>query len=261
MNKQFENALSKTEKSTDLSLKSGSRAIGAIKKFHKAVQTGNVRDIRKYKDEAILAIDKLKADFYDAQSSWDFDTDAYFSDHSYIDELLACASEEEFKIHELDGKLFCYPLLIKPQLADQSVKIDKSRERRLRPSFLITHLKKLQENPVRFKAEAFLQAVFDAFEIAIRKYGSVKDCQGKTVSIVEIYDLLTLLPGSSKEYTIQEFARDIYLLDQNHQTTTRDGYQLKFDASSGSRLPSRCLTVVTKDGHEKKYYVISFRAV
>lgn len=78
------------------------------------------------------------------------------------------------------------------------------------------------------------------------------------VPLLEVYNLLTLLPGQSKEYSRQEFARDIYLLDQSRVAKTKKGLVVSFPASTGTRSVTSTITVITQNGHEKKYYGISF---
>ena len=78
------------------------------------------------------------------------------------------------------------------------------------------------------------------------------------VRLLDMYNLLTLLPGQSRDYSRQEFARDIYLLDQSGVTTTRDGATVSFPASTGTRVPAATLRIVTQGGQEKLYYGIAF---
>ena len=72
-----------------------------------------------------------------------------------------------------------------------------------------------------------------------------------------MYRVLTVLPGSAREYSKQEFARDLYLLDQSEVTTTKDGRTLHLPASALTR-GSGLLTTVTRSGQEKVYAGISF---
>ena len=58
---------------------------------------------------------------------------------------------------------------------------------------------------------------------------------GKVIKLLDIYQLLTLLPGQSKEYTKEEFARDIYLLDKSGITTTNNGFVLSLIPPKYSR--------------------------
>ncbi len=81
---------------------------------------------------------------------------------------------------------------------------------------------------------------------------------GAPVPLLDLYELLTLLPGSGREYSRQEFVRDVYLLDQSGETTTRTGERIEFHASTGTKLARGAMTIVTQDGREKRYYAISF---
>ena len=83
---------------------------------------------------------------------------------------------------------------------------------------------------------------------------------GTVIQLLEIYDLFTLLPGQSKEYSRQEFARDIYLLDRSGVVATKKGARVSFPASTGTRLVSRTLSVINEHGEEKRYYGVSFSA-
>ncbi len=75
------------------------------------------------------------------------------------------------------------------------------------------------------------------------------------IRLLEIYKLLTLLPGQAKEYPLQEFARDIYLLDRSGVTKTKEGFVIRFSDRGFTRQTVR---VITQEGREKNYYGISF---
>jgi hypothetical protein len=66
------------------------------------------------------------------------------------------------------------------------------------------------------------------------------------------------MPGQAREYSKQEFARDIYLLDRSGVTRTRRGYVVSFPASTGARSATSTLRIVTEGGQEKVYYGIAF---
>ncbi|HMQ28142.1 MAG TPA: hypothetical protein PKA98_19290, partial [Acidimicrobiales bacterium] len=83
---------------------------------------------------------------------------------------------------------------------------------------------------------------------------------GATVKLADVYRVLTVLPGSARDYSKPEFARDLYLLDQSGVTTTRDGRVLSLPASALTR-GSGVLTTVTRGGQEKVYAGISFAEV
>ena len=93
----------------------------------------------------------------------------------------------------------------------------------------------------------------------VAKHGKDADGRGSVERLVEVYSLLTLLPGQARDYSRQEFARDIYLLDRSGVTETRTR-SVSFDASSGTRSSDSVLHVVTESGEEKTYYGIAFTA-
>ncbi len=155
-------------------------------------------------------------------------------------------------------EVYCYPSLIRVLPNDRAVVIDKTRERRLRPSVLVRHLQELQNKPVRFRSEAFLESLHDAYSTAVKTRSKERRDTGPIVPLVEIYNLLTLLPGQAKEYSRQEFARDLYLLDQSGVTTARNGAVVSFHAARGNEAASKVIPIITKDGQAKTYYGISF---
>jgi hypothetical protein len=257
MTNKLETALNLTEAAVDVTLKSASKTMNSIKRFRKSVHTGNLKDITRYLEESRQALMELQEQFQAAQDSWEFDEEAYFSDRDYIEELLSFSESQGFKIYELDNRLFCYPCIVKCVPSERCVMIDKSRERRIRPSFLIDQLKNLQNKPVRFKPDAFLESLYNAYVIAVQKSGKTAKME-MTIPLIDIHALLTLLPGQAKEYSRQEFARDIYLLDQSNTVKTKKGCQILFAGSTGTKTQGRFLTIVTQSGQEKKYSGISF---
>jgi hypothetical protein len=128
----------------------------------------------------------------------------------------------------------------------------------LRPTVLLNHLKEIQRRPTRFKPEAFLEALFGAYDALVSAKGKTARQESRVVRLLDIYDLLTLLPGQSREFSRQEFARDIYLLDESGVTQTRRGYRLSFAGSTGTKAPGSVIRAVAPDGREQLYYGISF---
>ena len=74
-----------------------------------------------------------------------------------------------------------------------------------------------------------------------------------------IYELLTLQPGAAREYSRQEFARDLYLLDQSGVATVRSGATVSFHAARGNEAStnSSFLTVSSKTGNYQSTQIIS----
>lgn len=254
----LEQALAKTEAEADSACKSATAVLRTLKKFRAAAQTGNLRELPKLIETAGQAITELQQQLSKAKTSWDFDEDTYLSNGAFVAELLATAKQLGVSMYERDDRLYCYPTLIRVLPNDRAVVIDKARERRLRPSVLVYHLQDLQNRPVRFKSEAFLESLYDAYTTAVKTRDKERRGTSAVVPLVEIYNLLTMLPGQAKEYSRQEFARDLYLLDQSGVTTIRNGAAISFHAARGNEAPSKVVPIVTKSGQAKAYYGISF---
>jgi hypothetical protein len=254
----LERLLAETESNAEASLKAASAVVSSLKRFRSAANVGNLRELRKAIGAAEQAIATLKQEFANAKDGWDLDEEAYLRSGAFRSELVQRAEQMAVSIFDRDDRLYCYPFLIRI-LPDQcSVLIDRVREKRLRPSVLVSHLKSMQNKPVRFKPDTFLECLFSAYSTVVVTTGKDLFVTGRVVKLLEIYRRLTLLPGQSKEYSLQEFARDIYLLDQSRVTRTKNGWVVSFPASTGTKSVSSTITVISKEGHERKYYGIAF---
>lgn len=253
----LEQALARTEADADAALKAAAAVTTALKRFRAAAHVGNLRELRPAVASAEQALDALRRQLDEAKGGWDFDEEAYFADGDFARELLETARRENVRIFELDDRLYCYPALIRVLPGDRTVLIDKARERRVRPSVLVDSLKDVQRRPARFRPEAFLEALYLAYSVSAAAHD---DGQGhsRVEKLLDLYALFTLLPGQSREYSRQEFARDVYLLDQSGVTETRKGQVARFAASTGTRVAGSTLRVITRDGEEKLYYGVAF---
>lgn len=260
----LEKALTRTVGDIDSTVKAANVVLSLLKRLRLAASWGDLKEISKGIDLTEQAMSALRQQFANTKEGWDIDEESYLSKGGFIKELLHMAGEAGLSIFEQDEKLFCYPVLLKVLPQERTILIDKVRERKIRPSFLINMLKKVQSKPIRFKPDVFLNALFEAYStvVAAREANQIdvnETISGQVVPLMEIYRLFTLLPGQAKDYTREEFARDIYLLDQSGVARTKDGYLVTFPASTGTKSVSRTITIVTRDGQEKKYYGISFR--
>lgn len=254
----LEKALAKTETDVDATLKAANAVVSSLKRFRSVIKTGSLRELKKTMDSAEQAIAALKQQFSNTKDGWNFDTENYIASKEFLNEILEMSQSLGVKISELDERLYCYPFLIRILPNELAVQIDKTKDKRLRPSTLVSHLKALQNKPVKFKPEMFLESLFSAYEILIKSRGR----DGIVVTLREIYRLLTLLPGQTKEYSLQEFARDIYLLDRSDITMTKKGYRVTLPGvSSGMKGTTAAIRVITQEDQDKRYYGISFSKI
>ena len=255
---ELEKALAKTEADVDATLKAANSVVSSLKRFRGVIKTGSLRELRKTIESAEQAVAALKQQFSNTKNGWNFDTEDYIASKAFPDEILEMSKSLGLKIFEQDERLYCYPFLIRIIPNELAIQIDKTKDKRLRPSTLVSHLKALQNKPVRFRPEMFLESLFSAYETLIRSRGKDQVGKGIVIPLLDIYRLLTLLPGQAEEYSRQEFARDVYLLDQSGVTKTKKDFVIRLPASTGTRSTTGTIRVITREGQDKPYYGISF---
>ena len=258
----LEKALAWTEADAEVTLKAGGAVLRVLRKLRTAAKEGNLRDIDASFETAENVIATLRQQFTNAKENWGFDQESYFASNSYAAELVKAGMETGLRIFERDEQLFCYPSLVRISPTERAVLIDKKLERRIRPSLLATRLKNLQQKPPSFKAEAFLESLFKAYLKAMAISHNMKALQeeaiGPSIFLVDIYELLTMLPGQAREYSRQEFAHDIYLLHRSDRNCTRSGAEIGFSLFTGRGKPSKVLAAIDEAGERKPYYAIYF---
>jgi hypothetical protein len=251
----LEARLAAAERQAEATLKLAGAATTQLRKARAAAQSGQLRDMRRAFSAAESVTAELTAGVAALRDSFDIDEQAYLSSGDFTKELLAAAEVAGVAMFEEDDRLMCYPSLLRVLPADVSVEVDKVRERRIRPSVLVAQLAAAQGRAPRFKPEQFLDSLRGAYELAVAGEGKNPDA---VVRLVDVWSVLTLLPGQAREYSKQEFARDLYLLDQSGvTTTTRSARQLRWSASTGTK-GSGVLTTVARSGQQQRYWGISF---
>jgi hypothetical protein len=251
----LEAALAGAEHQAEAALKTAGAAITQLRKARAAAKAGQVRDLRKAVAVAETVSAELAESVRSLQESFDLDEQDYLASGGYTKELLEAAQAAGVAMFEEDDRLMCYPSLLRVVAGDASVEVDKVRERRIRPSVLVGLLAATQERSPRFKPEPFLDSLRGAYELAVAGSGKNPD---SVVRLLDVWSVLTLLPNQSREYSKQEFARDLYLLDQSGVTSTaRSPRQLRWSASTGTK-GSGVLTTVARSGQRQRYWGVSF---
>ncbi|MCA9472508.1 MAG: hypothetical protein MRJ96_16800 [Nitrospirales bacterium] len=255
----LEQALADMEEQSAMLVKTAGLVATSYKKLRDAAKVGDLVKLRRLLEEARQATLTLGCDFGKAQENWNFfDEGRYLSGKGYREELLSAAQQMGVNIYEHDGYLFSYPVLLQILHKERAVAIDRTKESRLRPSVLVKKLKEVQNKPPRLKTQTFLEMLFSAYSIVVAGRGKHLIGTGTVIPLLELYQLLTLLPWQATEYTRQEFGRDVYLLDKSGTVVTKKGHRANFHASTGVRDANRTLTVIAQGGREKTYYGLSF---
>jgi hypothetical protein len=252
---RLETALARTESDAEGASRAASALAREIKRARTAAAQGAIRDLQK----ALLSAEQLGEALRDSvqtlRAGWDFDERGYLESGAYAAELLEAARERGVRLFEQDERILSYPSVVRVLPGDAALEIDRKRERRIRPSAVVEHLKALQQRQPRFRAEAFLESLSRAYRLARADQGRPP---GATVRLLDLYQILTVLPGQRQEYSRQEFARDVYLLDQSEAKETRDRLRVSFPAATGTKAAGT-ISTVTREGELKVYYGIAFR--
>ena len=130
----LEAALEATEERVDAALKATAAVNRELKKAKTGAQKGQLRDLRRALSTAAALAGDAATAAEDAGESFDFDEQEHLESGSYSQELLDTAAAQDVAMFAADGRLLCYPSLIKVLPGDAAVEIDRRRERRLRPS-------------------------------------------------------------------------------------------------------------------------------
>lgn len=233
----------------------GKAVVSAIGRTRAAVKVGRINEITK----GLSAISQQIADAQNAASdlanAWSFDATAYLADGRFLKDLETAAAEKGLKLFERDGRIYSFPLLLRIDSKEGAIKIGKTLERRIRPSELVRLLLTLQKRPQRFREVQFLDLLYRTWR-RLTGVNSPDTAAGGVVALAEIHETLTLLPGA--DYPIEEFARDLLLLDRQPDLRTRDGFRFEFPASTLSKGRMRRLAVYDEDGRERTYIGLRF---
>lgn len=258
----LEQALSDLESQLVSASKAAASALAELKKARNSAKVGQLRDLNKSLAEGRHAATRFAEEMADADGAWKFDVEAYFSDGGYLKELLQEADRAGLKLFERDGRMYCFPMLLTLSTKEVAILIDRKPERRLRPQELVKMLMARQKRPQRLQEQKLLETLFEAYRRLggrfLREWTPETRGNGPVVPLVAIYELLTLLPGSERDYPKEEFARDIHLLDRRPDLRTRDGRRFALPAATGTKAGGQRLAVIDQQGGEKAYVGIRF---
>ncbi len=250
----LEEALQAVERDADVAIKALGAALKAAKKAKSAAAVGQIRDLQQGMDTAAGLAAEATGAVDDLRAGWRFDVGEWFASGEYAKELLASAAEAGVQAFEADERILCYPAIVQVSAADATVVLDKQKDRRVRPSVVVRHLAALQERPPKFKPEAFIETLAAAYDYVV---GAKRLRPGAPAKLVDVHKVLTLLPGAARDYTRQEFARDLYLLDQAGVVDAKDGRRMSLPASALTR-GGGVLTTVARSGQTKVYVGLAF---
>jgi hypothetical protein len=233
--------------------------LAQVRSLRRHTATGALAGLPRKLDQLRSAAEMVTSSAASAAGAFEFDDAAAFTDGTYLKALFEAANEKGVTLVDRDGRITCFPILLKLEPSIPAVRIGRKLERQLRPSVLASLLKQAQEKSA-FNAEAFLELLFRAATHLARESERADEPRpGAVVPLLDIYDLLTLRPGAASDYPREAFAVDVLRLDRLPDTRTRRGYGFRLPASTGTKGRSR-LTVYDESGVEHVYVGVAFQA-
>ena len=262
----FEQAFSQMERAAASTAKSAADLAKLARALEKAAKDGNIAAAKRAQASMDEAMSALRQEVANSVESWPFGDDEeqqYLSD-GYAQELRTVAAEKGLEIYERDGRMIAHPSVVRVLPSARAVRIDRKQVSTIRPTRLTDILLENQRKPPRFRADRFLESLYQVYSEITREEGPSQMMigrQGWVVELERVYRLFTSLPGSAREYDRTDFTRDLYLLDRDGPKTTNRGLQVSFPASSGTRGNRGLFSFVAPDGQVVTYYGIQFSEV
>jgi hypothetical protein len=251
----FEESLAALDARLEEIQRRGKAVVSAIGQARAAAKLGRASDIAKSLDDISKRLGETGAAADGLAACWQFDTTAYLADGRFLADLKTAAAANSLKLFEHDGRIYCFPLLLRIDPKANAVKIGRKIERRIRPAELARLLGDAQRRPLRFREPQFLELLYHAWR-RLAGAGWRDIGAGPAISLADIHDTLTLLPGA--DYPVDEFARDLLLLDRQPDLRTRDGCRFELPASTLSKGAMKRLTVYDENGAPHTYIGVRF---
>jgi hypothetical protein len=252
---ELESALARAQDDVEGAARAAAAVVRELKRARAAAVSGQLRDLRRALDGAAEQLGELRVQVDGARAGYDVDESDLLASGAYTKELLTAAAEAGVAVFEEDEQLLCYPSIVRVLPGELALEVDRRRVRALRPSVVVAQLGRAQQAGPRFRPEPFLASLLAGYDLVVAQQGKTA---GAVVRLVDVYGVLTLLPGQAREYTKPEFTRDLYLLDQTGVTTVGStGRRLRLSASTGTRQAG-VLSTVAKSGQRQRYWGVAF---
>ena len=177
----------------------------------------------------------------------------------YSSELRAVAAASGINIEERDGHMASFPSVVSVS-DERSVAIDRKKLPGIRPSRVVDKLQENRRKIDRYSPAQFLEALHNVYaHLAKNEMSkSLQTGEGPVVPLIAVYKILTVRPGSTRDYTKVDFARDLFGLEYKGLNRTKKGAEVALTGSSGTRQ-SGTFSFVGPDGQVGTWSGVRFR--
>src|SRR5260370_654075 len=171
----------------------GKAVVSAIARARTATKVGRMSELAKGLDEISRRISEARSAADGVSDDWRFDTHAYMSDGRFLEDLKAAAAYHGLSLFEKDGRIYCFPLLLRVDAQEHAVKIGRRLERRIRPRELARLLGAAQKRPQRFSESQFLELLYRTWRRLVGS-GWRGTGVGPAVALGDLHETLTRRP-------------------------------------------------------------------
>lgn len=239
--KEKSDAQSKTAKKIDKCVSDGD--VTALPKL-----ISSLRETTREREEAINNLEMI----YES-----FNGQEYMMSGDFTEQMIECCRQlgvdvqGSFPVYEM------FPCRVTINPESQDVTIDRKKLSCLRPSRLISDIKKELDklSRVSFNAQLFAKELAAAYDLAVIRASRKKNCAPNApMYALDLYDILTPMRRYKREYTKNNFAYDLARLYAQGEMALDDGRKLRFDTVRDMRKAIRIL-----DRHGAEQFISTIR--
>lgn len=239
--------------------KSVKDSLSSLQKLFKAIsretESGDVKSLAR----DLSAMEAAAADIASSLKELvgvvdDFDTQAYFENGDFAEQMLASCEEKgvdvrgEFPVYEM------FPYRVKLDTENQDVYLDRKKLQCMRPQSLVDVIQSSQEklNKASFNALTFANELSDAYDLALLKQ---KRRPGTDIYLTSLYKFLAPMSRFRKDYSQKSFAFDLARLYTSEIEETKNGRKFQFGPT---RDQNKSIRILDQNGNEQFLATICF---
>ena len=230
----------------------------AVKNVQKCLAEGDLsalpklfstlRDASRAREEALVRLEAVTSGF---------DGQEYMACGDFTAQMLECCHQLEVDVQGNYPVYEMFPCRVTINPETQDVTVDRKKMQCLRPSKLISDIKKELEklSKASFNASAFAKELAAAYDLAIIKASRKKPSAADApVYVLDIYEFLTPMRRHKREYTRHNFAYDLARLFAVEGMELDDGRRMRFDTVRDAKKAIRIL-----DRHGSEQFITTIR--
>ncbi len=240
------------------------RAQTIAKALQRASLTGDLPQLRSLRSELRAMLHEISGNADGIIEAWpwtDSQSEEQWMEREYGAELRAAANAAGLSMLPYGKGWSVFPVIVTPEPKSRTIRVNKKRVKAIRPSHVIGEIRRARGAKPRQRPEQFLEILFAGYRATAGaqalEAGAIRP--GSSVRLVDVYASLNLRPTARAEYPLEEFVRDVYMLDIAGLRTTEGGSTMHLSAATSTKTGTGVLTVVDDAGRTYHYFAIAFR--